>query len=67
MGNVRSLGNKLDELLALTGLHREFQECSIMCFTETWLNESISDSLVALDGFHLLRADRNTETGKKKG
>lgn len=68
MGNVRSLGNKLDELSALTRLHREFRECSIMCFTETWLNESIPDSLVALDGFHLLRADRNTtETGKKKG
>ncbi|KAI3356715.1 hypothetical protein L3Q82_003313 [Scortum barcoo] len=35
---------------------------------ETWLNHLTPDSLVQLDGFHLVRADRNIrESGKKKG
>lgn len=39
-----------------------------MCFTEMWLNELTSDSLVTLDGFQLVRADRRaTERGKRKG
>ncbi|KAI3351339.1 hypothetical protein L3Q82_005886 [Scortum barcoo] len=39
-----------------------------MHFTETWLNHLTPDSLVQLDGFHLvIRADRNIrESGKKK-
>ena len=68
MGNVRSLLNKMDELAALTRLQRVYRECSIMCFTESWLNEHTTDTLVALDGFHLVRADRKVkESGKKKG
>ncbi|KAI3371813.1 hypothetical protein L3Q82_024361, partial [Scortum barcoo] len=67
-GNVRSLLNKMEELAALTRLQREYRECSLMHFTETWLNHLTPDSLVQLDGFHLVRADRNTrESGKKKG
>ncbi|KAI3363579.1 hypothetical protein L3Q82_011590 [Scortum barcoo] len=57
--NVRSLPNKMEELAALTRLQREDQECSLMHFTETWLNDLTPDSLVQLDGFHLVRADRN--------
>ncbi|XP_065817350.1 uncharacterized protein [Labrus bergylta] len=68
MGNVRSLPNKMEELTALTRLQREYRECSIMQFTETWLNELTPDTLVTLDGFHLVRADRSArESGKKKG
>ncbi|KAI3352035.1 hypothetical protein L3Q82_020850 [Scortum barcoo] len=49
-------------------LQREYRECSLMHFTETWLNHLTPDSLVQLDGFHLVRADRNIrESGKKKG
>uniref|UniRef100_A0A3Q3G756 Uncharacterized protein n=1 Tax=Labrus bergylta TaxID=56723 RepID=A0A3Q3G756_9LABR len=59
MGNVRSLPNKMEELTALTRLQREYRECSIMQFTETWLNELTPDTLVTLDGFHLVRADRS--------
>lgn len=50
MGNVRSLPNKMEELTALTRLQREYCECSIMCFTEAWLNGLITDSIVTLDG-----------------
>ncbi|XP_065808278.1 deoxynucleoside triphosphate triphosphohydrolase SAMHD1 homolog isoform X1 [Labrus bergylta] len=68
MGNVRSLPNKMEELTALTRLQREYRECSIMQFTETWLNELTPDTLVTLDGFQLVRADRSArESGKKKG
>ena len=68
MGNVRSLPNKMEELTALTRLQREYRECSIMCFTETWLNELTPDSHVTLDCFQLVRADRSaTVTGKRKG
>ncbi len=39
-----------------------------MCFTETWLKERTPDSVVVLDRFHLVRADRcSVETGKSKG
>lgn len=68
MGNVRSLPNKMEELSALTRLQWEYRQCSLMMFTESWLNELTPDSLVTLDGFHLVRADRSArESGKKKG
>lgn len=68
MGNVRSLPNKMEELTALTRLQREYRQCSIMCFTESWLNELTPDSHVSLDGFQIVRADRKAkESGKKKG
>ncbi len=35
MGNVRSLGNKMEELTALARTQWEYRECSFMCFTET--------------------------------
>lgn len=67
-GNVRSLVNKMDELEALTRTRREYRECSIMCFCETWLHEQTPDSAVALPGFHTIRADRDTTmSGKSKG
>ncbi|KAF7644468.1 hypothetical protein LDENG_00221520 [Lucifuga dentata] len=68
MGNVRSLANKMEELTALSRLQWEYQRCSMICYTETWLNELTPDSLVTLDGFHLVRANRSArETGKRKG
>lgn len=68
MGNVRSLLNKMDELAALSRLQQEYQECSLTLFTETWLNDLIPDSLVQLDGFNLVRADRDMRgSGKKTG
>ena len=42
MENLRSLANKMGELEALTRKNLEFQQCSLMCFTETWLQEIIS-------------------------
>ncbi|KAK7880206.1 hypothetical protein WMY93_033125 [Mugilogobius chulae] len=68
MGNVRSLANKMDELTALTKTEPAFREASVMCFTETWLQEYIPDTSVNLAGFQVVRADRtSTASGKSKG
>ena len=67
MGNVRSLPNKMDEIAALTRHERQYRESSFLVFTETWLTELTPDTNATLDGFHLLRADRTRESGKRKG
>ena len=38
-----------------------------MCFSETWLHDKITDASVTVEGYKLFRADRQKETGKKKG
>lgn len=35
----------------------------IACFTETWLNNTISDAMINIEGFHLIRNDRNRHGG----
>lgn len=68
MGNVNSLTNKSDELETLVKTQKVYRECSLMCFTETWLNQNIPDSIVDVPGFTLIRSDRDAEaSGKKKG
>ncbi|XP_078000927.1 uncharacterized protein LOC144453491 [Glandiceps talaboti] len=67
IGNVQSLNNKVDELSAQVKFLRDFRTSSVTCFTETWLNESISDSHVWIDGFKLIRGDRTKLSRKKKG
>ncbi|KAI3366149.1 hypothetical protein L3Q82_009973 [Scortum barcoo] len=60
MGNVRSLPNKMmDELAALTRHQREYRECSLLLFTETWLTALTPDTAAELDGLH-------TPTGGQK-
>ncbi|KAI4903430.1 hypothetical protein NFI96_002603 [Prochilodus magdalenae] len=57
----------MDELTALTRHESEYQECSVIVFTETWITMLTLKRLVALDGFHRIRVDRTAESGKKKG
>ncbi|KAI3357165.1 hypothetical protein L3Q82_015622 [Scortum barcoo] len=58
----------MDELAALTRHQREYRECSLLLFTETWLTALTPDTAAELDGFTLLRADRRSkESGKRKG
>ena len=66
--DVRSLCSKLDELQLLVGKNSHFSSSSVLCFTETWLSDSVPDSALQLAGFQLFRADRHTElSGKTKG
>lgn len=66
MGNFSSLSNKMDKLMGLTRLQWDYQECSIMCFRESWLNADIVDSVVFIKGFTLLRANQRTPDSRKR-
>ena len=55
--NARSLVNnlKIDELKAYV----VFLYLDIICITETWLNEGISNSEIAIENFSIYRKDRS--------
>ncbi|KAJ8028790.1 hypothetical protein HOLleu_31125 [Holothuria leucospilota] len=68
MGNVQSITNKTEELCANARYLSDFRYASVLSFTETWLTGNHSDSHVEIDGFKLLRGDRDLmATGKKSG
>ncbi|XP_072558692.1 uncharacterized protein [Paramormyrops kingsleyae] len=67
LANVQSLDNKLDDLRGRLLSHRELRNCCVLCFTETWLTESIPDHAVQPEGFTIHRADRTKMSGKKRG
>lgn len=54
MGKVCSLHDKMEHLLAVIHLLQKEPECSLICLTETWLNEFTVDCVVCLDGFKLI-------------
>ena len=58
LSNVRSQKNKHDELSYLMKTRRDFSDCSVYCFTETWLDPLTPDSAVLHSGYTLQRADR---------
>ena len=57
--NVRACVNKIDDLL----LSAKTQQLDILCITETWLNEDISDDIVSLPNYSLMRDDRLSRRG----
>lgn len=67
MGNVQSIGNKMDELRANVMLLHEFRSISLMVFTETWLTKNHTDDLVEIDGFKVFRGDRTVDSMKHGG
>ncbi len=68
LANLRSLPNKTDELLLLSRTNKDFSNSAALCFTETWLKDTIPDSVLHLPNFQLIRADREAEsTGKSRG
>lgn len=57
-----ALSNKMDELSALIRTQREYRECSVLCFTETWLHEDIPEcSNASIPGFQSGRSDRDRD------
>lgn len=36
----------------------------IICFTETWLNHTISNTMIGIEGYKLIRDDRNRHGGE---
>lgn len=66
MGNMRSLGNKMEELTALARRLREYRECSLMCFTSTWLQVIPDENTI--ESFQTMRAVRiHRQCSKKQG
>lgn len=57
--NVRSLLPKIDEIHMLVTTSM----VGIFCLTETWLDDSISDSDISIDNYSLNRNDRNCNRG----
>ena len=57
--------NKGDELFFLVQSNGDFKDCSVFCFTETWLDPSIPDPAVQPPGYTLFRADRSSDLSNK--
>ena len=68
LSNVRSLRHKMDELQLMIQTDKDYSDCSAICLTETWLEQSVPDQAVTLPGFTLHRSDRSSKlSGKAKG
>lgn len=67
LSNARSLRTKIDELQINTKACFEYHTASLLAITETWLHQDIQNSLVDIDGFSLIRADRIYQSGKSRG
>ncbi len=61
--NSRSLLNKIEEIdrIAIEA------SPSFIGITETWLNDTIDNSLIEIDGYNIHRADRTEASGKRGG
>lgn len=64
--NLHSLNNKVDTIRSNTRYCNEFREASLLCFTKSWLQPSMPDSLFELPGFTLIRADRGKDSGRRE-
>ena len=68
LSNVQSANNKRDEFLNALKYKQDFKDCAIVCFTETWLDESTPDVAICPEGYTVFRADRSPDlSGKKRG
>ena len=54
LSNVMSLAPKIDEVNSVV-INANFD---VVCITETWLQSHIPDSVVAINGYNLIRRDR---------
>ena len=65
---ANSLPNKCAELEALVPNQRLYKESSMICLSESWLNDNTPDSCVDIPGDTAVRADHDWSTsGKRKG
>lgn len=66
--NVQSLENKMDELHARISKQRYVQDCSMLCFCETWLGDKTPDESITPEGYMVYRANCNAvDCGKTRG
>ena len=68
LANVQSLNNKREELHARIHHQKDFRNCCIFTFFETWLHDGLPNAMFEPDGFKLYRLDRSFAlTQKTKG
>uniref|UniRef100_A0A3B1IXV6 Reverse transcriptase domain-containing protein n=1 Tax=Astyanax mexicanus TaxID=7994 RepID=A0A3B1IXV6_ASTMX len=68
LANVCSLDKKLDYIRLQRTTQREFRDCCVLVFVESWLNDNIPDSAIQLAGLTAFRADRSAAlSGKTRG
>ncbi|MCI4385731.1 hypothetical protein PGIGA_G00054000 [Pangasianodon gigas] len=66
--NVQSLEKKLEDLRARVKFQRDIRDCSLLCFTETWLNPAVPDHAIQpAELFSVYHMDRTMESGKSRG
>ncbi|KAK7925826.1 hypothetical protein WMY93_008136 [Mugilogobius chulae] len=63
--NVRSIKNKIDEFFLFLQSHKDYRDCSAICLTETWLDNTVPDLAVTPPGFSLHRVDRSVKLSNK--
>ena len=61
--NCRSLYSKLEEVEIML----RDGDMEMFFISETWLTSAVSDSLLDVDGYNMLRLDRDTCLGKNRG
>ncbi len=52
LATLHSLPNKMDKLLLLSWMNKDFSNSAALCFTETWLNDATPDTALHLPNFH---------------
>lgn len=57
--NARSLLPKMAELRIIASKSK----ASVIAIYETWINNSVTDSEISIEGYHVLRKDRNRSGG----
>ena len=63
LAKVQSLEKKIDD--ARLNYRWDIQNCNILCFTESWLNDDTNNIQQA--GYTLYQQDRTTASGKTRG
>lgn len=67
LANVRSLANKMDELRLQAAKNSLVKDCCVLFVIETWLQPSIPDTAIQLEGWVVHRHDRGMDFGKTRG
>ena len=59
--NIRSLLHKMDQVNLVMGGAKSFD---ILSFSETWLNDTVSDDEIVIPGYNCVRRDRQEKSGE---
>ncbi|XP_078249882.1 uncharacterized protein LOC144589337 [Pogona vitticeps] len=65
--NARSVANKMDDLRLQVSSSKFVKNCCMLLITETWLNPTIPNTVIDMEGFLLHRLDRDRNVGKCRG